>query len=196
MFDGEITRRELLRRGGDLGGADGPALAAERGHRSCRSGAGRRCRRGRADPGPQRLPIDRRPAADQRARHVHHHQRIDDAARGAGGDGRGIAALRPPRRADGRDRRAPRGAHRCGVGHGELGLRGRPDPRHRGLRRRRQPRSPRPHPEPARLSRRTKSSSRPTRATSTTPPSAPSACASSRCRRWRSSRRRSARAPR
>ena len=39
-----------------------------------------------------RLRRHRRPAADQRARHVHDHQRLDDAARGAGGDGRGAAA--------------------------------------------------------------------------------------------------------
>ena len=58
------------------------------------------------------------------------------------------------------------------------------------------PGSARPAAQPERLSRRTKPSSRPTRATSTMPRFAPSACGWSRCRRSRSSRRRSARGPR
>ena len=144
MADGSLSRRELLRRSGEAGAllalpvvvARRSAAEAQRPHRRCPAPAGR-------------LRRDRRAAADQRARHVHDHQRLDDAARGAGGDGRGRRALRAPRRADRGDRRAPGRADRRRVGARDARLLGRADPRHRRLRRRRQPRPARPHPEPA-----------------------------------------------
>ena len=100
----------------------------------------------------RRLPVDRRAAAHQRPRHLHHHQRLDDAAGGARGDGRGGAgstctstSWRKP------SARGWRDAHRRRVGPRHERLLGRADARHGGLRGRRQPGSARPAPEPERL---------------------------------------------
>ena len=191
-----LSRRELIRRGGVLGSLLAvPASVLGEGQapgtpRSCCASLRRAsARRGR-------LQVDRRAPAHQRPRHLHHHQRFDDAAGGAGGDGRGGAAVRPSRRARGSRRRAAGRAHRRRVGPRHQRLLRRADARHRGLRGWRQSGSARAPAEPQRLSRRTKPSSRPTRATSTTRRSARSACGSSKSRRSRSSRRRSDRAPR
>ena len=102
------------------------------------------------------LSVDRRAAAHQRARHVHDHQRLADAAGGARGDGGRLAALRAPRRADGGHRRAPGRAHEGGVGHGHVRLLGRAHARDRRLRGRRQSRSPRADSRTCAASRRTK----------------------------------------
>ena len=88
------------RRGG------GPGLGSARGRARRRGPAGR----------PRHLPVDRRASAHQCARHVHHPQRLHDAARSARGHGRGGPALRAPRRAGGGHRRPPGHPDRRGMG--------------------------------------------------------------------------------
>ncbi len=148
MSDSTISRRELIRRGGVLGSL----LALPAGLRATQGAPKtRRHRRGRASHRCERLPVDRRAPAHQRAGHVHDHQRFDDAARGAGGDGRRRQAVCAPRRTGGGGRRPSRPAHACRVGsRHERVLRG-ADARHGRVRRRRQSRSPRQAPEPERL---------------------------------------------
>ena len=131
--------------------ADVPVLALPRFGRgsACRS---RRTRGTRPPPRPGALRVDRGAAAGERPRHLHDHQRLDHAARGAGGHGRGLAALRAPRRADRGHRRAARRADEGRVGPRDLGVRGCPHARHGSLRGRGQRRPPRAPSRPARLS--------------------------------------------
>ncbi len=146
-----ITRRELVQRGGLLAL---PALLGRRVAAAEPFGATRRARPAgpsRASDRARDLPVDRRAALRQRAGHVHDPHRLDDAAGAARGDGGGLEALRPPRRAGRGDRQAPRRADAGRVGHGQHRLRRRPHPRDGGLRDRRQPRPPRPRARPARL---------------------------------------------
>ena len=88
-----ISRRELIRRGGVLGQPAGAAAAPMLGEAPLPNR--RRPPRQRLNglhSGRGRLQVDRRAPAHQRPRHVHDHQRFDDAAGGARGDGRGGAA--------------------------------------------------------------------------------------------------------
>ena len=190
-----VSRRELFRRSALL---TVPAfLRSDAADAACRrSAAAARGRGPGRAPREKRLSVDRRPPADQRARHLHHHQRLAHAAGGPRRHRRGRAAARAPGRTDGGDRRAARGTDEGGMGHGLVRLFGRPDARDRRLRRRRQSRSPRADSEPDRICERRSHHPDDIRATSTTRPSAPSACASSTWARPKSSKRRSARGPR
>ena len=97
------------------------------------------------------LQGDWRPAPDQLSRHADGHRRLGGVARSAGSQDGGQPAVRPARRADGGRRRAPGAADRRRMGHGQRRMRGGDVARNRGVRRRRQSRSARPHPEPHRL---------------------------------------------
>ena len=109
----------------------------------CIHRAARHCRRC--------LPVHRRAAVDQRTRDLHDHQRIDDAAGGAGGDGCGRSEVRAPRRADRGGRRAARDPDGRRVGDGVEWVLGRADARNRRLRGRWQPGPARPAAEPDRI---------------------------------------------
>ena len=189
-----FSRRELIRRGTALGTLLAVPAAADATAQTASTAAAQG--RSRTSIGGRRLSIDRRQAAHQRPRHLHDHQRFDDAAGGARGDGRGGTPLRASRRARRGRRRPPRDAHRCRVG-----------PRHEWLLRRSRPWRPRHAWRAAipictsacrtsRVSRRTRRSSPRTRATSTTRRFAPSDCGWSKSRRRKSSRLRSDLAPR
>ena len=146
-----ISRRDLFARSRDVGGL--AAFAALLGSRAeAEWSLPRRSRRRRRST--RRVHIHRRPTLHQRAGHLHDPQRLDDAAGSPRGDGPGRAAVRPSGRVDRSHRRAPGDADQRRVGAGDLGLRGSADARDGGLRRRRQPRSARPHPGPARLCQR------------------------------------------
>ncbi len=148
---GPFSRRDRAARRARSRHAAEPVDARRRrvaARRVCRSRAGREAR------GAGRLPVDRRQAARQRARHVHDHQRLADAAGSARGDGCRGAPVRAPRRARRGDRRAPRDADGRRVGARHVGMLGGADARNRGVHRRRQSRSARAHAEPDRLRER------------------------------------------
>ncbi len=148
---GPFSRRDVLRGGRDLAtllslstlaGVESPLVTpAEAAQDARRAATGR-------------LPVDRRQAARQCARHVHDHQRLADAARSARGNGCRRAPVRAPRRARRGDRRAPRDADGRRVGTRHVGMLGGADTRNRGVHRRRQSRSARAHAEPGRLRER------------------------------------------
>ena len=188
-----ISRRELIRRGGVLGSLlTVPASVLGEGQAP---GASTSCCASlrRASAWRERLHLDRRAPAHQRPRHLHHHQRFDDAAGGAGGDGRGGTAVRAPRRARGRRRRASGRAHRRRVGPRHQRLLGGADARHRGLRGRRQPGSARAAAGPQWFSQGRSHHPDPLAQCLRRGDPLPSACAWSKSRRSRSSKPRSAR---
>ena len=144
-----FSRRELIRRGTALGTllavpAAADATAQTTSAAAAKAGAG-------TSVGGRRLPVDRRPAAHQRPRHLHDHQRLDDAAGGARRRWTRRHAVRASRRARRGGRRPPRDAHRRRVGPRLERLLRRPDARDRRVRRRRQSRSARPPARPERL---------------------------------------------
>ena len=127
-----------------------------RSRRNAKHGASRDGRRDNRSPPHcrRRLPIDRRPPTHQRTRHLHHHQRIDDAAGGAGGDGCSRAEVRAPRRAHRGRRRAPRHTDGRRVGDGLQWMLRRSDAGDRRMRRRREPGPAHPAAEPGRIPER------------------------------------------
>ena len=126
MPSGKMSRRGLFRSGAALAAAGVSASIPE-------SVLARAC----PGIGRQSIRVDRRHAAGELPRHLYHHHRIADPARGEARHGAGIARLRPHGRADGCGRAAPGGTDQGRMGHRHRGMRRGPDARHFRLHRRR-----------------------------------------------------------